>query len=181
MNVIPTSIPDVLILEPKIFGDERGFMMETYNQSIFNQTIGRDVTFVQDNHSRSTRGVLRGLHYQIEKTQAKLLRVTVGEVFDVVVDLRRSSETFGKWVGVTLSADNQRQLWVPEGFAHGFMVLSDTADCLYKTTDFYSPQFERILAWNDATIGIEWPSGEDPILSAKDRAGVTLQNADLFR
>lgn len=180
MNVIPTTIPDVLILEPKLFGDERGFMMESYNQLQFNRAIGRDVTFVQDNHSRSTRGVLRGLHYQIQNTQAKLIRVTVGEVFDVAVDLRRNSKTFGQWVGVILSADNKRQLWVPEGFAHGFITLSDTADCLYKTTDYYAPQFERILAWNDKTIGIDWPHAENPTLSSKDSQGLTFQQIETF-
>lgn len=180
MNIIPTDIPDVLILEPEIFGDERGFMMESYHQLKFNQAVGRDVVFVQDNHSRSTRGVLRGLHYQIQKTQGKLLRVTMGEVFDVAVDLRCSSKTFGKWVGAVLSADNRRQLWVPEGFAHGFVVLSEVADCLYKTTDHYAPEFERIIAWNDRTIGIEWPYATEPVLSPKDRAGVSLERAECF-
>ncbi len=181
MKIFPTAIPDVLMIEPKIFGDERGFLMETYQQVQFNQAIGRDVVFVQDNHSRSMRGVLRGLHYQIERSQGKLLRVIQGEVFDVAVDLRLKSPTFGKWVGCVLSADNQRQLWVPEGFAHGFVVLSEVADCLYKATDYYAPEFERIIAWNDPTLAIDWLYEAEPILSSKDRGGVLFKHADFFK
>lgn len=180
MKIIPTAIPDLLIIEPQIHGDERGFVMESYNRPQFNQAIRRDVTFVQDNHSRSTRGVLRGLHYQIEKTQGKLLRVTMGEIFDVAVDLRRSSQTFGQWAGVVLSAENKRQIWIPEGFAHGFLTLSAEADCLYKITDFYAPQFERVLAWNDPAIAIDWPWVGHPVLSLKDKAGLSLDQLDTF-
>lgn len=181
MNVISTEIPEVLVFEPKVFGDERGFFMESFNQKIFDEAVGRHVDFVQDNHSRSTEGVLRGLHYQIQQTQGKLVRVTQGRVFDVAVDIRRASSTFGKWVGVELSAQNHRQLWVPEGFAHGFLVLSDSADFLYKTTDFYAPAHERCIVWNDATVGIEWPSGGiTPLLSNKDAAGAPLRDAEVF-
>ncbi|MDD1608437.1 MAG: dTDP-4-dehydrorhamnose 3,5-epimerase, partial [Methylococcaceae bacterium] len=157
MKVIPTAIPDVLILEPNVFGDVRGFFYESFNQNAFAQATGLDVQFVQDNHSRSSQGVLRGLHYQIQQPQGKLVRVVRGAVFDVVVDIRRSSPTFGQAVGLELSEENHRQLWIPPGFAHGFLVLSDRAEFLYKTTDYYAPEFERCLIWNDATIGIEWP------------------------
>lgn len=169
MNVIKTDIPDVLIFEPKVFGDERGFFMESFNQQIFEKAVGRKVEFVQDNHSKSTKGVLRGLHYQLPPfAQAKLVRCVVGEVYDVAVDIRKDSETFGKWVGVNLSAENKRQLWIPEGFAHGFMVLSDEAEFLYKTTNYYAPDSDRGLAWNDPDIGINWPLPSEPILSDKD-------------
>lgn len=181
MKVIPTAVPDVLIFEPKVFGDERGFFMESFNQKIFDEAVGRHVDFVQDNHSRSSKGVLRGLHYQIQQTQGKLVRVTSGAVFDVAVDIRRSSASFGKWVGVELSAENHRQLWVPEGFAHGFLVLSETADFLYKTTDFYAPVHERSILWNDSDIGIEWPAlGLTPVLSQKDAQGKSLRVAEVF-
>lgn len=184
MQVTPTAIADVLILEPKLFGDARGFFMESFNQRAFDEATGQKLTFVQDNHSRSRKGVLRGLHYQIQQPQGKLVRVTHGAVFDVAVDIRRNSPTFGQWVGVELSADNHRQLWVPPGLAHGFVVLSESADFLYKTTDYYAPQFERSIAWNDPAIGIEWPlaahSITAPLLSAKDEAGVPLAQADLF-
>lgn len=181
MKVIPTTIPDVLIFEPKVFGDERGFFMESFNQKVFDEAVGRHVEFVQDNHSRSSKGVLRGLHYQIQQPQGKLVRVTNGAVFDVAVDIRKSSPTFGQWAGVELSAQNQRQLWVPEGFAHGFLVLSESADFLYKTTDYYQPAHERSIVWNDARIGIQWPVGAgDPTLSEKDRQGKELAAADLF-
>jgi len=179
-TVTPTTLPEVLILEPKVFGDTRGFFFESFNASDFAICTGLDVQFVQDNHSRSARGVLRGLHYQILHPQGKLVRVTQGEVFDVAVDLRRSSPTFGKWEGALLSADNKRQLWVPPGFAHGFVVLSDSADFLYKTTDYYHPEFERSLLWNDATVGVQWPLQSPPILAAKDVAGVSLDKAELF-
>jgi dTDP-4-dehydrorhamnose 3,5-epimerase len=180
MNVIPTSIPDVLIIEPKVFGDARGFFFESFNQAAFNQATGFDVQFVQDNHSRSGLGVLRGLHYQIQQPQGKLVRVVRGAVFDVAVDIRRSSPTFGQWEGVELSEDNHRQLWVPPGFAHGFLVLSDSAEFLYKTTDYYAPEFERSIAWNDPTIGIQWPLQNEPQLSGKDQAGLSLSQAELF-
>ena len=184
MNVTPSSIPDVLILEPKVFGDSRGFFMESFNQRAFNEATGFNLTFVQDNHSRSSKGVLRGLHYQIQQPQGKLVRVTRGTVFDVAVDIRRSSPTFGKWVGVELSEDNNRQLWVPPGFAHGFLVLSDSADFLYKTTDYYAPEFERSISWNDSEIGIEWPLGQlknvEIQLSAKDKNGLSLSQAEVF-
>ena len=181
MNVIPTAIPDVLIFESKVFGDARGFFMESFNQKIFDEAVGRHVDFVQDNHSRSSKGVLRGLHYQIQQPQGKLVRVASGAVFDVAVDIRRSSPTFGKWVGVELSAENQRQLWVPEGFAHGFLVLSETADFLYKTSDYYAPAHERSIRWNDPNIGIEWPlSNLAPVLSQKDAQGSALNEAEVF-
>lgn len=181
MNVIQTRIPDVLIFEPKVFGDSRGFFMESFNGKRFNDAIGKTVQFVQDNHSRSAKGVLRGLHYQIQQPQGKLVRVTRGAVFDVAVDIRKSSSTFGQWVGVDLTEDNNRQLWVPEGFAHGFIVLSDAADFLYKTTDYYAPAHERSIRWNDAEIGIQWPDvGAEPALSAKDAAGSTLAAAEVF-
>ncbi|HFL4410096.1 TPA: dTDP-4-dehydrorhamnose 3,5-epimerase [Escherichia coli] len=169
MNVIKTEIPDVLIFEPKVFGDERGFFMESFNQKVFEEAVGRKVEFVQDNHSKSSKGVLRGLHYQLEPyAQGKLIRCVVGEVFDVAVDIRKSSPTFGKWVGVNLSAENKRQLWIPEGFAHGFLVLSETAEFLYKTTNYYHPEAEGSLLWNDDDININWPSSFDIILSKKD-------------
>ncbi|EFH5756660.1 dTDP-4-dehydrorhamnose 3,5-epimerase, partial [Escherichia coli] len=170
MNVIKTEIPDVLIFEPKVFGDERGFFMESFNQKVFEEAVGRKVEFVQDNHSKSSRGVLRGLHYQkAPYAQAKLVRCVVGEVFDVAVDIRESSKTFGKWVGINLSAENKRQLWIPEGFAHGFLVLSDTAEFVYKTNNYYSKEHEAGLLWSDAKIGIAWPKMEKIILSDKDR------------
>jgi len=179
MKVIETAIPGLLILEPKVFGDARGFFMESYNAKAFQDATGLDVNFVQDNHSRSGKGVLRGLHYQIEQAQGKLVRVTLGSVFDAVVDLRKSSPTFGQWAGVELSEENSRQLWIPPGFAHGFLVTSDSADFLYKTTDYYAPQFERSLAWNDPTVGVEWPlAGVAPLLSAKDIAGKPLAECE---
>ncbi|EBH9040662.1 TPA: dTDP-4-dehydrorhamnose 3,5-epimerase [Salmonella enterica] len=169
MNVIKTEIPDVLIFEPKVFSDERGFFMESFNQKVFEEAVGRKIEFVQDNHSKSTKGVLRGLHYQVEPyAQGKLVRCTAGEVFDVAVDIRKDSETFGKWVGVNISSENKRQLWIPEGFAHGFLVLSDSADFLYKTSNYYSPVHERGIVWNDPTININWPINIDKILSEKD-------------
>ena len=180
MNVIPTAIPDVLIIEPKVFGDERGFFFESFNRRQFAELIGRDVDFVQDNHSRSVKNVLRGLHYQIQQPQGKLVRVVQGTVFDVAVDIRRSSPTFGQHVGVELSAENKRLLWVPEGFAHGFVVLSDTAEFLYKTTDYWAPEFERSLAWNDPAIGIQWPIQDEPSLSAKDQQAKALAKAEHF-
>jgi len=179
MNVIRMAIPDLLILEPKIFGDARGFFMESFNFRNFREITGLDVSFVQDNHSRSQKGVLRGLHYQTQQPQGKLVRVVRGAVFDVAVDIRKSSPTFAQWVGVELSEDNHRQFWVPPGFAHGFIVLSDNADFLYKTTDYYSPQHERSINWNDPAIGILWPLAIDPILSAKDQAAPFLNHADL--
>ncbi len=180
MNAIKTAIPDVIIIEPKVFGDKRGFFYESFNQRQFQELTGLAPVFVQDNHSRSARGVLRGLHYQLQQTQGKLVRVTSGEVFDVCVDLRRSSPTFGKSVSVILSAENYRQLWVPPGFAHGFLVTSDNAEFLYKTTDYYAPQFERSLLWNDPVLGIEWPLQQEPLLSVKDKAGIPLATADVF-
>ncbi|CAG9171880.1 dTDP-4-dehydrorhamnose 3,5-epimerase [Cupriavidus pampae] len=180
MNVTRTDIPDVLIVDPKVFGDDRGFFYESFNGFEFEAATGLKRHFVQDNHSRSTRNVLRGLHYQVRYPQGKLVRVVTGEVFDVAVDLRRSSPTFGKWVGVTLSAENKRQLWVPEGFAHGFVVLSDYAEFLYKTTDRWYPEHERSLLWNDGHLRIEWPIVGAPILAAKDAAGRTLEDAEVF-
>ena len=181
MNIVRTEIPDVVILEPKVFGDARGFFFESFNQAAFDAATGTRHQFVQDNHSRSGRGVLRGLHYQIQQPQGKLVRVAQGAVFDVAVDIRCGSPTFGRWVGVELSAENQRQLWVPPGFAHGFVVTSESADFLYKTTDYYAPQFERSIAWNDPALAIEWPDlGVAPTLSAKDQAGVPLAQAEVF-
>ncbi|EIK54991.1 dTDP-4-dehydrorhamnose 3,5-epimerase [Stutzerimonas stutzeri TS44] len=180
MKVIETSIPEVLIIEPKVFGDERGFFYESFNAAAFEAATGLKRQFVQDNHSKSQRGVLRGLHYQIRQPQGKLVRVVAGEVFDVAVDLRQSSPSFGHWTGVRLSAENQRQLWIPEGFAHGFVVLSESAEFLYKTTDYYAPEHERSLLWNDPALGIEWPLDEAPQLSAKDIAGKLLRDAELF-
>ncbi|AMM24213.1 dTDP-4-dehydrorhamnose 3,5-epimerase [Variovorax sp. PAMC 28711] len=181
MKITSTAIPDVLVIEPKVFGDARGFFMESFNQSAFKEAAGSAVDFVQDNHSRSTQGVLRGLHYQVQRPQGKLVRVARGSVFDVAVDIRKSSPTFGKWVGVELSEGNHKQLWVPAGFAHGFLVLSETADFLYKTTDYYAPEFERSIRWNDPALDITWPDfGATPRLSAKDAAGAFLAGADLF-
>ncbi|MGF1458813.1 MAG: dTDP-4-dehydrorhamnose 3,5-epimerase [Leptolyngbyaceae cyanobacterium] len=181
MNVIQTEIPDVLLLEPLIHGDHRGFFMESFNHKVFAEKTGLERRFVQDNHSRSKQGILRGLHYQIQSPQGKLLRVISGKIFDVAVDLRRHSATFGQWVGEILSADNYRQLWVPEGFAHGFCVLSESADVLYKTTDYYAPQHERTLLWNDPDLAIAWPlSGASPILSVKDQRGIPLSEAEVF-
>ncbi len=180
MKVHRTAIPDVLLIEPKVFEDKRGFFFESYNQKVFKEK-GIDVTFVQDNHSRSRKWVLRGLHYQICMPQAKLVRVVVGKIFDVAVDIRRSSPTFGKWVGVELSAENKKQLYIPEGFAHGFLVLSDWAEVLYKTTNFYSPECDRTIIWNDPILNIAWPlNGQSPVLSDKDRKGVLLKQAELF-
>lgn len=183
MNVIDTAIPDVKILEPKVFGDDRGFFYESFNLKKFEDATGLNLNFVQDNHSKSSKGVLRGLHYQLPPmAQGKLVRVTQGSVFDVAVDMRRSSSTFGQWVGVHLSADNKRQLWIPEGFAHGFLTLSETAEFLYKTTNFYAPQYERSLLWNDAHVGIDWPLDNiTPVLSPKDLAGYALSNADTYK
>jgi dTDP-4-dehydrorhamnose 3,5-epimerase len=187
MNAIKTSIADVIILEPTVFGDDRGFFLESFNAKIFADLTGVQRTFVQDNHSKSARGVLRGMHYQMQQPQGKLVRVTAGAVFDVAVDMRRSSPTFGKWVGEILSADNRRQLWVPEGFAHGFVVLSDSAEFLYKTTNYYAPAHERSLLWNDPTIGIAWPLADlaaagvsAPLLSNKDQQGALFANADAY-
>ncbi|NSX04487.1 dTDP-4-dehydrorhamnose 3,5-epimerase [Cupriavidus gilardii] len=177
---VRTDIPDVLIIEPKVFGDERGFFFESFNARRFAEATGVDRPFVQDNHSRSSRGVLRGLHYQIHHPQGKLVRVVVGEVFDVAVDIRQGSPTFGKWVGVMLSAENKRQLWVPEGFAHGFVVTSEYAEFLYKTTDYWFAEHERSIAWNDPALAISWPDHIEPTLSAKDREGATLAHAELF-
>lgn len=180
MKVTPTAIPDVLIIEPKVFGDERGFFFESFNQKTFNEATGLDVNFVQDNHSCSAKGVLRGLHYQLERPQGKLVRVVQGKVFDVAIDIRKSSPTFGQWIGEVLSADNKRQMWVPAGFAHGFLTLSDTADFLYKTTDYYARAHERCIAWNDPTIGIRWPSNSSPDLSVKDCKGLPFTLSDVF-
>lgn len=180
MRVSPASIPDVLVIEPMVMADSRGFFFESFNQRAFNLATGLDVQFVQDNHSRSVKGVLRGLHYQIRQPQGKLVRVVRGAVFDVTVDIRRQSPYFGQWVGVELSEHNHRLKWVPPGFAHGFLVMSDTADFLYKTTDYYAPEFERCIAWNDATVGIEWPMEAEPRLSERDLAGLSLKEAELF-
>ena len=180
MKVSPTQIPEVLIIEPNVLGDNRGFFFESFNQQAFNDAIGLNVQFVQDNHSRSTKSVLRGLHYQIQQPQGKLVRVIRGTVYDVAVDLRKSSPTFGQWAGAKLSENTHRQLWVPAGFAHGFVVLSNSADFLYKTTDYYAPEFERCIIWNDPDIGIHWPINEKPQLSDKDQQGVALKNAEVF-
>ncbi len=181
MKVIATALPEVLILEPQVFGDERGFFYESFNARRFAEATGVNREFVQDNHSRSARGVLRGLHYQLQQAQGKLVRVSAGEVYDVAVDVRRSSPNFGKWVGVHLSAENKRQLWVPEGFAHGFLVLSEYAEFLYKTTDYYAPAHERCIRWDDASLAIDWPlDGLTPQLSAKDQQGLSLQDAETF-
>ena len=180
MNITPTAIPDVLLIEPKVFDDERGFFFESFNHAKFEAAIGRQVKFVQDNHSKSAKNVLRGFHYQIQQAQGKLVRVVQGEVFDVAVDIRKDSPTFGRWVGEVLSADNNKQLWVPEGFAHGFLVLSDTAEFLYKTTDYYASEFERSIIWNDPTMDIKWPINGEPILSAKDQQAKTLATEKHF-
>ena len=180
MNVIQTILPDVLIFEPDVYGDERGFFFESFSKRRFEEAAGLSIDFVQDNHSLSSKGVLRGLHYQIKQPQGKLVRVTQGEVFDVAVDLRRSSVTFGKWFGVMLSAENKRQLWIPEGFAHGFLVTSNKAEFLYKTTDYYAPEHERCIRWDDAEIAIEWPITGEPTVSDKDALGVQLNEADVF-
>ena len=181
MQATRLAISDVVLIEPKKFGDARGFFFESFNQRAFNEATGTDHQFVQDNHSRSARGVLRGLHYQVQQPQGKLVRVVRGAVFDVAVDIRKASPTFGQWVGEELSEDNHRQLWVPPGFAHGFLVLSETAEFLYKTTDYYAPAHERCIIWNDPSIGIEWPDiGANPLLSAKDQQGLTLENAEVF-
>ena len=180
MKATRLAIPDVVLIEPTVFGDDRGFFFESFNQHKFETTIGRQVNFVQDNHSRSVKNVLRGLHYQIQQPQGKLVRVTHGEVFDVAVDLRRDSETFGKWVGATLSAENKYQIWIPEGFAHGFIVLSDSAEFLYKTTDYYSPLHERCIRWDDPSLNIQWPDNISPILSTKDMNGCSLLEAELY-
>ena len=183
MKATRLAIPDVVLIEPKVFGDARGFFFESFNQKAFNEATGTNHAFVQDNHSRSSRGVLRGLHYQIQQPQGKLVRVARGAVFDVAVDIRRGSPTFGQWVGAELSEDNQHQLWVPPGFAHGFVVLSDSADFLYKTSDYYAPEHERSIRWDDPAIGIQWPLAahgiDTPILSAKDREGLPLAQAEL--
>jgi dTDP-4-dehydrorhamnose 3,5-epimerase len=177
MKATPTAIPEVVVIEPKVFGDARGFFFESFNQRAFNEATGLEVQFVQDNHSRSAKGVLRGLHYQVQHPQGKLVRVVRGAVFDVAVDIRKGSATFGQWVGMELTEDNHRQLWVPPGFAHGFVVLSASADFLYKTTDYYAPEYERCIAWNDPTIGVQWPISEAPTLSPKDTLGGPLKNA----
>lgn len=181
MKVTPTAIPDVQIIEPKVFGDSRGFFYESFNQAAFNKATGTNIQFVQDNHSRSAKGVLRGLHYQISQPQGKLVRVVRGAVYDVAVDIRTSSSTFGQHVGVELSEENKRMLWVPEGFAHGFLTLSETAEFLYKTTDYYAPEFERCIAWNDSTLGVNWSLQGLPSLSAKDNQGKLLADAELFK
>ncbi|AOK28964.1 dTDP-4-dehydrorhamnose 3,5-epimerase [Burkholderia singularis] len=180
IQVTPTALPEVKLIEPKVFGDARGFFFESFNAGEFAQRVEAGVEFVQDNHSRSAKGVLRGLHYQIQHAQGKLVRVVEGEVFDVAVDIRKSSPNFGKWVGVMLSSGNHRQLWVPPGFAHGFVVLSESAQFLYKTTDYWYPEFERSIVWNDPAIGIEWPIDFEPLLAAKDVAGAKLSDAEVF-
>ena len=180
MKVVPTAIPGVLILEPVVFEDHRGFFLESYNQRAFGEATGLDVEFVQDNHSRSAKGVLRGLHYQIRQPQGKLIRVTAGEIFDVAVDLRRGSPTFGKWEGFALSAESKRMVWIPSGFAHGFLVLSEHADVQYKTTDFYATGHERTIAWNDPDLAIAWPLVGEPLLADKDRHGAALREAEVF-
>lgn len=180
MKAIPLAIPDVILFEPKVFGDDRGFFFESFNQRQFDEAIGQPIAFVQDNHSRSVKNVLRGLHYQIQRPQGKLVRVVQGAVFDVAVDMRRSSPTFGQHVALELSSENKRMMWIPEGFAHGFVVLSDTAEFLYKTTDYWAPEFERSLAWNDPAIGIQWPNQGEPALSAKDQQAKLLAEAECF-
>ena len=182
MNILPTRLPGVLLIEPRVFGDDRGFFFESFNARAFAQATGVTADFVQDNHSHSARGVLRGLHYQIEQPQGKLVRAVTGEVFDAVVDLRRSSPTFGHWEGFILSAENKRMLWVPPGFGHGYFVLSERTDFLYKTTDYYAPQHERCVLWSDPAVGVRWPlaPGQQPVLSAKDAIGATLQTAETF-
>lgn len=180
MKVLQTELPDILIIEPKVFGDNRGFFFESYNQQEFREMTGLTVDFVQDNHSRSLKNVLRGLHYQIRQPQGKLVRVIKGEAFDVAVDIRRSSPSFGKWVGIHLSAENKKQLWIPPGFAHGFAVVSEMTEFVYKATDYYAPKFERCIHWKDPQIGIDWPLDEHPLVSAKDENGVLLKDAEVF-
>lgn len=180
MKVTPTDIPDVLIIEPKVFGDERGFFFESFNKKEFEGATGVVDDFVQDNHSKSSKGVLRGLHYQIKQPQGKLVRVTSGEVFDVAVDLRKASATFGQWVGVKLSEENKRQFWVPAGFAHGFIVLSEAAEFLYKTTDYYAPEYERCIRWDDSDLRIDWQCNVEPLVSEKDALGVSFKESDVF-
>lgn len=180
MKVIATAIPDILIIEPKVYGDDRGFFYESFNEKGFCASTGVHERFVQDNHSRSIKGVLRGLHYQLHQAQGKLVRVTLGEVYDVAVDIRKHSPTFGKWIGVSLSAENKKMLWIPKGFAHGFLVVSDVAEFLYKTTDFYDPASERCIAWNDPALKISWPKEITPVLSAKDSQGKHLKDAEVF-
>lgn len=181
MNVIKTNIPDVLIFEPKVFGDERGFFYESFNQKVFEEAVGHPVNFVQDNHSKSSKGVLRGLHYQLPPhAQGKLVRCIAGEVFDVAVDIRRESKTFGKWVGVNLSAENKRQLWIPEGFAHGFLTISDTAEFVYKTTNYYNPASDRGIIWNDKYLNISWPDNSSLTLSDKDKKQISFNDAECF-
>jgi dTDP-4-dehydrorhamnose 3,5-epimerase len=180
MNIIQTKISDVLITEPRVFEDSRGFFCESYNEKVFSEKLGINVHFVQDNHSRSTKNVLRGLHYQIQQPQGKLVRVVVGSIFDVAVDIRKSSPTFGQWVSCILSAENKQQLWIPPGFAHGFCVISENAEVLYKTTDYYAPQHERCILWNDLDLGISWPITEEPIVSAKDQVGQPFKTAEVF-
>jgi len=180
LKVTPLAIPDVMLVEPQVFGDERGYFYESFNQVRFEAAIGREVHFVQDNHSRSIKNVLRGLHYQIKRPQGKLVRVLSGEVFDVAVDLRKSSPCFGQWVGELLSAENKRQLWIPEGFAHGFVVISDTAEFLYKTTDYWASEYERCIAWNDADLAVQWPIQVYPVISAKDAEGVSFKSAEVY-
>lgn len=180
MNIIRSAIPDVLILEPKAYGDERGFFFESYNEKVLVEKAGIAAHFVQDNHSRSAKNVLRGLHYQIKQPQGKLVRVIAGEVFDVAVDIRKNSPTFGKWTGFNLSAENKRMAWIPSGFAHGFLVLSDYAEFLYKTTDYWAPEYERCIRWNDADLAVDWPFQGEPVLSVKDQAGVAFRAAEVF-
>ena len=180
MHIIPLAIPEVLVIEPRVFKDDRGFFFESFNGRAFDKAIGRQVAFVQDNHSYSSKNVLRGLHYQIRQPQGKLVRVIAGVIFDVAVDLRKESPTFGRWVGDILSAENRRQIWVPEGFAHGFVVMSDHAEVLYKTTDYWSPENERCIIWNDATLGIEWPLVDQPIVSSKDARGSALTDVEVI-
>jgi dTDP-4-dehydrorhamnose 3,5-epimerase len=180
MKVIRSAIPDVLILEPKVYGDERGFFFESYNEKVLAEVAGVAAHFVQDNHSRSAKNVLRGLHYQIKQPQGKLVRVIAGEVFDVAVDIRKNSPTFGKWTGFNLSAENKRMAWIPPGFAHGFLVLSDDAEFLYKTTDYWVPEYERCIRWNDTDLAVDWPLQGEPVLSAKDQAGIVFHSAEVF-
>jgi dTDP-4-dehydrorhamnose 3,5-epimerase len=180
MKVIRSAIPDVLILEPKVYGDERGFFFESYNEKVLAEVAGVTAHFVQDNHSRSAKNVLRGLHYQIKQPQGKLVRVIAGEVFDVAVDIRKNSPTFGKWTGFNLSAENKRMAWIPPGFAHGFLVLSDDAEFLYKTTDYWVPEYERCIRWNDTDLAVDWPLQGEPVLSAKDQAGIVFHSAEVF-
>ncbi|MBD2537884.1 dTDP-4-dehydrorhamnose 3,5-epimerase [Coleofasciculus sp. FACHB-SPT36] len=180
MNIITTAIPDVLVIEPQVFGDSRGFFFESYNQNSFIEKAGISANFVQDNHSRSVKNVLRGFHYQIQQPQGKLVRAVVGEIFDVAVDIRQNSPTFGQWVSCILNAENKKQFWVPAGFAHGFLVISEVAEVLYKTTDYYAPQHERCILWNDPDLAIDWPLDGTPILSVKDQAGKTIKTAEVF-